>query len=247
MHDLDLYQMPLLFLGVPMVLGWAYAVRTTLRAWKRTSPVEGSSRWQRARAPLMLGLVVLVGVLGLALGPLWFQASVTRSQIRRTVIQLLAVTQIVYGASVVIATIAFVPLVVALMQRRKRKRNRSWVARYLVLVISILLASAGAEAAAVACLWANSVRMPWLPLRFADPEGDTAIDILIVGESSAYGVPYEKWLCVGDIVAWKLGEAFPRLSFRIENQAAPGLSLQAMRVDRGAGRPGDSAQQRGRV
>src|SRR3984885_8886178 len=70
--------------------------------------------------------------------------------------------------------------------------------------------------------------MPWLAPLFAYPAGGGVIDILVIGESSARGVPYEKWLSVGDIVAWKLGEAFPEFSFRIENQAAPGLSLQAM-------------------
>jgi hypothetical protein len=228
MRDLDLYLMPLLFLGVPAVAGWAYAVRRTLQAWTRSSRVEGSSRWQRLRAPLMLGFVLFVGFLALALGPPWFQATVTPSQIRRTVIQLLTDTEIVYGSVVLIATIAIVPLVVALISRRNRTGDRISLGRYLVLVMSILLAAAGAEAAAVACLWANSVRMPWLPLRFADPAGDGVIDILVIGESSARGVPYEKWLSVGDIVAWKLGEAFPEFSFRIENQAAPGLSLQAM-------------------
>jgi hypothetical protein len=176
----------------------------------------------------MLGWVVLFGFVALALGPPWFQARVTPSQIRQTVIQLLTVTEIVYGAVVLIAMFAFFPLLVALIQRRKRKRDRSWVARFLVLLISALLAAGGAEATAVACLWANSVPMPWLPVRFADPVGDNVIDILIIGESSARGVPYDKWLSVGEIVAWKLGEAFQRLSFRIENQAAPGLSLQAM-------------------
>ena len=149
-------------------------------------------------------------------------------QIRGTVIQLLTVTEIVYCVFALITTVSIVPLVVALISRRKRNRDRLWLGRYLVLTLSILLASAGAEAVAVACLWANSVRMPWLPLRFADPPGDQVIDILVIGESSAAGVPYEQWLSVGDIVAWKLGEALPQLSFRLENQAEPGLSLQAM-------------------
>ena len=228
MRDVDLYLMPLFFLGVPAVLGWVYAVRQTLRAWKRSSQIDESSRWQRARAPLLLGLVVILGVVALAIGPPWFRASVTPAQIRGTVIRLLTVTEIVYCVVALITTVSIVPLVVAFLSRRKRNRDRLWLGRYLVLTFSILLASAGAEFAAVACLWANSVRMPWLPLRFADPAGDQVIDILVIGESSAAGVPYEQWLSVGDIVAWKLGEALPQRSFRLVNQAAPGLSLQSM-------------------
>jgi len=59
------------------------------------------------------------------------------------------------------------------------------------------------------------------------------VDILVIGESSAQGVPYEKWLSVADIVAWKLGVAFPHRVFEVENQAAPGLSLQAMHTKLG--------------
>ena len=64
-------------------------------------------------------------------------------------------------------------------------------------------------------------------MRFADGSGDKVIDILVIGESSAQGLPYEQWLSVGDMVTWKLGEALPQLSFRLENQAMAGLSLQA--------------------
>ena len=39
------------------------------------------------------------------------------------------------------------------------------------------------------------------------------VDILVIGESSAQGVPYDKWLSVADIVAWKLGAAIPANGF----------------------------------
>ncbi len=85
-----------------------------------------------------------------------------------------------------------------------------------------------AEAAAAACLWARATPMPWLPTRFVDRPQENIVDVLVIGESSARGVPYDEWLSVADIVAWKLGEVFPQRTFQIENQAAPGLSLQAM-------------------
>ncbi len=80
----------------------------------------------------------------------------------------------------------------------------------------------------MACLWANSIPMPWLPTRFEDRPGDNVVDILVIGESSAQGVPYDRWFSVADIVAWKLRAAFPQMTFQVENQATPGLSLQAM-------------------
>ena len=150
------------------------------------------------------------------------------SLIRRTEIRLLTVVEIVYGAAVLIATLSLIPLVAVSVRKRTPGKARSWAVRCLVLAISFLVAAAVSEGVAAACLWANSIPMPWLPMRFEDQAGDQVVDILVIGESSAQGVPYEKWLSVADIVAWKLSAAFPSLAFRIENQATPGLSLQAM-------------------
>ena len=47
----------------------------------------------------------------------------------------------------------------------------------------------------------------------------------MLGESSARGVPYHDWLSVGEIVAWKLREAFPDRQFPVEYLARPGLTL----------------------
>ena len=176
----------------------------------------------------MLGLLLLAGFLVLALGPLWFQAIFPPSLIRRTEIRLLTVAEIVYGTAVLIAALALLPLLAVAIRRRTPALARYWTVRCLVLAISVLLAAGVAEAAAAACLWARSIPMPWLPIRFEDRPADNVVDILVIGESSAQGVPYEKWLSVADIVAWKLGAAFPQMAFQVENQAAPGLSLQAM-------------------
>ena len=48
----------------------------------------------------------------------------------------------------------------------------------------------------------------------------------MVGESSAAGAPFEKWLSVGEIVAWKLGEAMPGRRFRAVVLAHPGDTLE---------------------
>ena len=176
----------------------------------------------------MLGLLLLAGFLVLALGPLWFQAIFPPSLIRRTEIRLLTVAELVYGTAVLIAALALLPLLAVAVRRRTPALARYWTVRCLVLAVSVLLAAGVAEAAAAACLWARSIPMPWLPIRFEDRPADNVVDVLVIGESSAQGVPYEKWLSVADIVAWKLGAAFPRMTFQVENQAAPGLSLQAM-------------------
>ena len=228
MNNLDLTLMPVIFLGGPVAFGWGYAVRQTIRARQRAGRDGASSRWRRVGASFMLGLLLLAGFLMLSIGPPWFRATVRESAIRRTEAWVLDGAEIVYGTAIVITTFALIPLLILRVSRRKTVRARFWTTRGLVLAISVLGSAGVAEGVAVACLWAMSIPMPWLPVRFDDGPEDTVTDILVIGESSAQGVPYEKWLSVADIVAWKLGTAFPRMDFRIVNQATPGLSLQAM-------------------
>jgi tetratricopeptide (TPR) repeat protein len=228
MSEPDVVLIPLLFLGVPLAIGWAYALRLTVRARRRALDAGESARWQRARGSVLLGLLLLAGFLVPAIAPLWFQTFVSHSLIRRTEIRLLAAAQVVYGAAVLTATFAIIPLLALLFGRRAPRVAHHRTARWIALAMSILVAAGAAEGVAAACLWANSIPMPWLPTRFPDRSGDNVVDVLVIGESSARGVPYDKWLSVADIVAWKLGAAFPQMAFPIENQASPGLSLQAM-------------------
>jgi lysophospholipase L1-like esterase len=78
-----------------------------------------------------------------------------------------------------------------------------------------------------------------LPTRFADPPGDAVIDLVVVGESSAEGIPYQAWLSIGQLVAWKLGEAIPGRHVRLQIVATSGdtLELQHQRLARLERRP----------
>ena len=130
------------------------------------------------------------------------------------------------ATTVLIATVALVPLLALAIRRRTQARVRYWTARCLVLAISLLLAAGVAEAAAAACLWARVFPMPWLPTRFADRPADHVVDVLVIGESSARDVPYDKWLSVADIVAWKLREAFPTRLSRSKTRRLPGFRFR---------------------
>jgi len=168
MSDLDLFWMPLLFLGVPIAAGWGYALRYTLRVRLRVGECNESARLQRAAASLLLVLLLLGGFLVLSIGPPWFRAYAPPTLIRRTEIRVLAVAEFVYGTAVLIAAFALIPLLAAWIRKRTPARVRFWSVRCLVLAISTLVAAGLAEGAAVACLWASSIPMPWRPIRFAD-------------------------------------------------------------------------------
>jgi lysophospholipase L1-like esterase len=78
-----------------------------------------------------------------------------------------------------------------------------------------------------------------LPRSFPDAPGDPAIDLVVVGESSAEGVPYNEWLSIGRLVAWKLEGVIPGRPVRLETLAFSGetLELQHQRMARLARRP----------
>ena len=50
--------------------------------------------------------------------------------------------------------------------------------------------------------------------------------LAVVGESSAAGTPYERWLSVGKIVAWQLGNVIPGRRFRALVLAKPAETLE---------------------
>ena len=227
-NDRDLYVLALLAVGLPCLAGWVYALRQTIRLRQRLGEGGKASPWQRAGASLLLGCVLFTGILVIAIGPHWFRASVTLSAMRRAEIRAIELAEVVYGTAVVLAAIALAPLLALAIKKRPPAAARYWTARCLVLTVAMFVAAGLAEAVAVACLWANSVPMPWLPIKFEDQSDEHVVDILMIGESSALGVPYDAWFSVADIVAWKLGEAFPHKAFRLVNQAVPGQCLQAM-------------------
>ena len=66
---------------------------------------------------------------------------------------------------------------------------------------------------------------PELPERFAESTDDGSVRLAVLGESSAFGMPFHEWLSVGKIVAWQLGEAMPERKFRLELLAEPGDTL----------------------
>jgi hypothetical protein len=111
-----------------------------------------------------------------------------------------------------------------------RSPSRSQVARWLLLCGSIVVGLVMAEGAAAAWLvWIH--RLPTLPYRFSGSAhpGDEIL-IVVIGESSALGVPYDDWLSVGTIVGRELQKAIPAHHFRVEILAENGATLEAMHL-----------------
>lgn len=114
--------------------------------------------------------------------------------------------------------------------RRRRGRTRTALARLALAGFATCFALLVAEAAAGLHLgWVH--RMPRLAMVEGGPPRPGSSDdvtIVVVGESSAEGVPYRDWLSVGKVVAWQLRRLFPGKTFHLEVQARAGWTLEQM-------------------
>jgi lysophospholipase L1-like esterase len=99
---------------------------------------------------------------------------------------------------------------------------------WFLLSVSASMALLIAEGAAGTYLaWMH--RMPSLPAASrTNREAGRDVQVVVVGESSAEGVPYRDWLSVGKVVAWQLRRAVPWRTFHVEVQARPGWTLETM-------------------
>jgi lysophospholipase L1-like esterase len=198
----------------------------------------------RARG-MRLGLAVLAGVgafLAWQIGPVWLGVAAGWLTIHRTPILFLSIFEKAYlivALGAIVATAVLTWRVV--VQRKRRRRVAPATARALLAAGATLFALILAEVVA-GCWLAWTHRVPSLPTTFAaaepplnlptqfDPEPGSRdeIDVVVIGESSAQGVPFEKWMSVGEIVGWRLREVFPGRKVRVDVMAKAGSRLIAM-------------------
>jgi lysophospholipase L1-like esterase len=160
----------------------------------------------------------------------------------------------IYGAMAVLSLLGAILLGWIWLRGRRAGQRRPVVARALLLCGSLFFGVVLAEATSAA--WQRrlhgrtavpvgglattedsdaswrlpaSLEDPNLPTQFPDPPNDRTIDIAVLGESSAEGVPFQKWLSVGKIVAWQLEKAIPARPVRLNVLARSGDTLQAQR------------------
>jgi hypothetical protein len=134
---------------------------------------------------------------------------------------------------VALASLAGIMVSSAILYRgRRRPRAQPAALRTLVLCVSCLLALALAEtlagtlSASARPGFAGGKAYPDLPLRFDAPAAPGETNVVVVGESSAVGIPYENWFSIGRIIVWQLEQAIPGRRFRLEVLADPGATLE---------------------
>src|SRR5262249_48931496 len=142
-------------------------------------------------------------------------AIVPRAFRRWTVEGLLRVALVAYT----IVAVAGVPGTVLLgawrYSYRRRGVSRPQLARWLLFGASCLCALVAVEtSAAVFRAWMH--RLPTLPTTFAQSSEPEDISIVVIGGSSALGEPFRSRVSVGQIVAWQLQEALPKIRFNLE-------------------------------
>jgi hypothetical protein len=156
-----------------------------------------------------------------------------------------------YGVTLVVTILAIPGLSSVCLAGRRRGQTPVWAARWLLCATSLFFGLLTAET--VVFLGQNrGSRMPVLPgatdvpvtrehpsrrlpppgetagLRehFPDEAGDGVIDLVVVGESSAEGVPFQRWLSIGALVKWQLEKSISNLDVRLETLARAGDTLE---------------------
>ena len=159
----------------------------------------------------------------------WFASQAADSHAERAAG--LAFLERVYPlAAFALVTLTCSALAALVRLRRSRRRLRPILARGTLVGATTLLGLLLAEgSAAVYLAWVH--RAPRLAMTGgpSSPSGSGGdATIVVVGESSAEGVPYRDWLSVGKIVVWQLRRLFPQRMFHLEVQARPGWTLEQM-------------------
>ena len=208
----------------------------------------GRDKHRVVRLARWVGPVVLL-FLAAALGPLWFHAFFPDPVLHRIFVHVLLAGEVIYGILVATLPATLIALIAGHWHARRKGVRRPWVVRGLAMCMALVFGLAIAEGAAWAWLAWTSVPMPSrtnpfseptqlgapvvnrndlasrLPTRFPDSHDEKTLDVLVLGESSARGVPYQKWFSVGEIVAWKLREVFPQRQLLVNHRARPGVTL----------------------
>jgi hypothetical protein len=206
----------------------------------------------RGRIYRLTGLAAAISslFLGGLLIVLLLEDRVDKESVWRVRLAFLVGLEVAYGA-VLAATLIMIPVLgFVFVRARQSTQARPWVARGLLLATSLLLALVCAEAAAA--FWRRGLERSGvlaipgrdapgvsktaaefpataevvLPHEFPEPP-DGAVNLVVLGESSAEGVPFNLFgVSVGTLVARRLEQAIPGRRVRLEVLASSGETLE---------------------
>jgi hypothetical protein len=203
---------------------------------------------------VFFAVVVSAGLAAVAGGIPWLIALTPRWLARRTAIWLLWALFGVYSLAVpaVVVGCAWSWAAVARARRRGGRAAIPRAMRWVLLSSTCLVGLIVTEmSSATAVRW--SYRIPELPTRFpadvrgrahrttsagpgaterensgtrrSDPASDAGLYVVVLGESSARGEPYQPWVSIGQIVGWQLERVFPGRRVTVDLRAEGGYTL----------------------
>ena len=214
--------------------------------WRGRSTRRVVIRW------LTITLALAPIVLACVSGSLWLEARLDGSFYWRAGLVAAIGFEIAHGLAVILATVGLAAMVLLLSKGRPRDpARRRLAARFALCCGSLVLGLSLAEAATA--VWRTSLEahhvMPpggftlepgepvalkaptdlralELSTDFRDTADDPTVDIVMVGESSAEGVPYNYWLSIAPILEWRLREILPGRPIQTHILAASGDTLE---------------------
>ncbi|MDB5351436.1 MAG: hypothetical protein JWN86_2683 [Planctomycetota bacterium] len=187
------------------------------------------------RLPIIAGAIV-GGWLALTVVPPWIMAYTPIVHAGAVITGVLRGIMVVYGLAIAMGVVGMAWLGLAVVRDRRRGQAARRV-KLLALCISCLIGVGLTEGLARAFeLWirplvptANRTEAKVNPYPTNLAEGPPGgLRIVVLGESSAVGVPFEPRLSVGQILAWQLGKILPDRRVEAEILASPGAPLEGM-------------------
>jgi lysophospholipase L1-like esterase len=201
---------------------------------------------------LVLGLSPLI--YGLMRGVFWFDDRIPKWAYWKAGLIFLIALKVAYVTAFVAAAGGTLALGVLIVMGRRWASRRA-LGRGLLACVSLLIGLAVAESATAIWQYrarrtsampiggfrrAATTRPSAVPVttslpaldssettpEFPDPPADRQIDLVIVGESSAEGVPLQRWLSIDRIVAWQLEGVIPDRPIHVQSLAMSGETLE---------------------
>ena len=197
--------------------------------------MDGGSRTSKGRwvsRPITIALLCAIGVAVAALVLPWAGVIITPSVLRKATIAFLVVLEAAYvfvSASVIVGV-----GVSGALFWLARRRGLNWQAPARVLVLCVFSLIAVGTAELLVGLRRASVRRAALsvdaendlPERFPERMPNSGITLAVLGGSSAFGMPFERWFSVGKIVAWQLERAIPEQKVQARDARQAGRHSQ---------------------